>query len=259
MNPARLLCVLAATLLLGGCGAMKVQFPNAAVADAPFPQRTVTATLAKPDGEGPYPAVVLLHSCGGILPHVADEWPQFLVSLGYVALTVDTFGSRGLAPCPNPLAGIGPPQDAHRELVRDAWGALDYLGTLPFVQGHRVAVMGFSLGGDALNGFLLQQPRRGPRDFDAGIALYGSCEALKGMPARLPMLQLAGELDRASADTCRPLAPLMEVHVLPGAHHAWDSRGSPGAPGGTHAGYSAEATQRSRQLVRDFLARQLRP
>lgn len=237
---------------------MKVQFPNAAVADAAFPQRTLVATLARPDGEGPYPAVVLLHSCGGMLPHVADDWPQFLAGLGYVTLAVDTFGSRGLTPCPNPLVGNGPPVDAHREIVRDAWGALDYLATLPFVQGSRVAVMGFALGAEAINAFLVQQPRRTPRDFAAAIGLYGSCDGLKGMPARLPSMQLAGELDRANADTCRPLAPLMEVHMLPGAHHGWDSPGAARMAGGTRIEYSAEATQRSRQLVRDFLARHLR-
>ena len=47
-------------------------------------------------GEGPFPAVVVLHGCIGITGHftgIADR----LSSWGYVALAVDSLGPRGLA------------------------------------------------------------------------------------------------------------------------------------------------------------------
>src|SRR5215471_10077045 len=43
----------------------------------------------------PYPAVVVLHGCGGISSHsaaIADR----LGAWGYVALTIDTLGPRGM-------------------------------------------------------------------------------------------------------------------------------------------------------------------
>ena len=86
----------------------------------------VDGVFSRPDGEGPFPAVVLLHTCGGLGPHVAVDWPRFLSGIGYVALAVDSFGSRGLGPCPN---GLSPPAPgaktfASRAMISDAHGAL---------------------------------------------------------------------------------------------------------------------------------------
>jgi dienelactone hydrolase len=54
--------------------------------------------LAKPDGSGPFPAVVILHGCGGFFSSyasVADD----LQWEGYVALAVDSLGPRGNSRC----------------------------------------------------------------------------------------------------------------------------------------------------------------
>lgn len=74
--------------------------------------------LAKPPGEGPFPAVALLHTCGGLTSVTTLDWPEYLTGLGYVTLSVDSFGSRGIKRCPTPLS-----RD-RRELSRDAYGAL---------------------------------------------------------------------------------------------------------------------------------------
>ena len=43
------------------------------------------AQLTRPDGAGPFSAVVLMHGCGGVRPfHVA--WGEHLKAAGYVAL-----------------------------------------------------------------------------------------------------------------------------------------------------------------------------
>ena len=44
--------------------------------------RSVKGLLFKPEGEGPFPAVVLLHTCGGMKYHVSRWWPEFFVKLG---------------------------------------------------------------------------------------------------------------------------------------------------------------------------------
>ena len=104
--------------------------------------------LSKPEGPGPFPAVVILHTCGGVRSHTSRFWPDVLRQHGYVALTVDSFGSRGLTPCPNRL--IRPGVDYVTELAPDAFGALDYLASLPGVDKNRIAEIGFSLGGYVL-------------------------------------------------------------------------------------------------------------
>ena len=92
------------------------------------------------EGRGPFPAVVILHSCGGFTSHVTNDWPSYLTGLDYVVLSVNTFGSRGYVRCPNPY------HFDRATFVKDAYGALDYLAAQPFVDGNRIAVMGFSLG-----------------------------------------------------------------------------------------------------------------
>jgi len=50
----------------------------------------------QPSAGAPYPAVVVLHGCGGISSHSAAIADRF-GSWGYIALTVDSFSSRGIA------------------------------------------------------------------------------------------------------------------------------------------------------------------
>src|SRR5215475_6841570 len=52
----------------------------------------ILGSRSKPGG--PYPAVVVLHGCGGISSHSAGIADR-IGSWGYVALTVDSLGRRG--------------------------------------------------------------------------------------------------------------------------------------------------------------------
>ena len=131
---------LAAALVLSGCVADGVSFPSTGS------QSTVRVPglLFKPKGEGIHPAVVLLHTCGGLKPHVTEAWPSYLTGLGYVVLSVDSYGPRGVSSCTELPGGW-------YQQSQDAYGALDYLIGLPFVDGNRVGVLGFSAGAIAIN------------------------------------------------------------------------------------------------------------
>ena len=52
--------------------------------------------LRRPSGAGPFPAVVLWHGCGGFPEPVDQDWGVKVTSWGYVALTIDSFGPRGI-------------------------------------------------------------------------------------------------------------------------------------------------------------------
>jgi dienelactone hydrolase len=263
----RIAAIVALGASIAACQTTSVSFPNAEIEGAQVPQRTISATMSKPDGPGPFPAVVLLHTCGGVQPHVSTHWPDYLTGLGYVTMTVNSFGSRGLGACPNALhpAGTGPRQrdamtNAYREITRDAYGALDYLAAQPYVDAKRVAVAGFSLGANVINSFLVKQKPRPMHNFASAIGVYGRCHDLAGaVKPALALMELAGELDPQHVESCRAVADKVELHVLPGAYHAWDSPQASGNTGsaGESMRYSAIATEQSRNLVKDFLARRL--
>ena len=88
-----------------------------------------------------YPAVVVLHGCGGISSHSIDITDQ-LGAWGYVALAIDSLGSRGIANVCS--GGFGPHQ------AFDAYAALRYLAQQEFVDPARIAVLGQSMGGVAV-------------------------------------------------------------------------------------------------------------
>src|SRR5688572_5632203 len=86
-----IIAVLAPTLCLAQA---TVTFPTSQIRGF-TDNATLSAGLYKPDGNGPFPAVIVLHDCGGMEGHVI-KWAKLLVSWDYVAIVPDSFGSRGL-------------------------------------------------------------------------------------------------------------------------------------------------------------------
>ena len=116
------LAIVAVSLV--ACQVANVSFPNAKLYPNDRRSETVPGLLAKPEGKGPFPAVVLLPTCGGMKSHVTSYWPDYLNGLGYVALTADSLGARGYATCTRSnFMGKN-----HHEISKDAYGALDDAG-----------------------------------------------------------------------------------------------------------------------------------
>ncbi len=232
----------------------RVTFDNAKRYEADPLVERIDGLLSKPPGGGPHPAVVILHTCGGVTRATEEDWPNYLTGLGYVVLTVDSFGSRGGGKCPDATGG------GRRD--KDAYGARDYLAGMPLVDGDRIAVMGFSLGASVINDLATKEPRQNGREFQAAIAVYGQCDFMLGMdPPPWPLVEIFGEKD-SYAGTCGILEVESQVahYKLPGAYHAFDSEGSDGR--GDHAGdlmiYSWSATAKAREIVKQFLAKHLK-
>ena len=220
----------------------------------------IPATLIKPEGEGPFPAVVILHDCSGLGPRSSGaplRWADELVAQGYVILIPDSFTPRGFADgvCVTPAKQ----RDRVNGYLRaaDAYGALAALRALPYVDGKRIGIMGGSHGGwatlaamfvpvDADNP-LAQAKRNG---FAAAVALYPGCTARYGAWSTAnanapgagvrytgvyqpiaPLLILAGEKDDwTPAEPCRHLAEgsraagcPVDIKIYPGAHHSFDN------------------------------------
>lgn len=100
---------------------------------------TVTGLLRVPEGEGPFPAAVLLPDCDGISPH-ERVWGQRLVAQGYVIYLIDSFFTR------NVETTCGDAPDV--PVMDDLRGAIARLGELPEVDASRIVVVGWQDGAD---------------------------------------------------------------------------------------------------------------
>ena len=69
--------------------------------------------LRQPRDPGPSPAVVLLHGCNGGWQQLDERWGARIGSWGYVTLTVDRFGPRGII---STCTGGAPPATRLRRL-----------------------------------------------------------------------------------------------------------------------------------------------
>jgi len=198
------------------------------------------ALMFRPPGAGPFPAVIMLHGCGGMLTSRGYEtrsyrhWLDLLAANGHVALLVDSLNPRGHRTiCEQMKRTIL----ISRERVQDAYAALDWLSGQPYVRRERIGLIGWSNGGSGtLYTLRASRPERG---FRAGVAFYPGCRALSRSktPYRpyAPLLVLSGEADDwTPAAPCIELARIaktqgaeMEIVTYPGAHHSFDRINSP--------------------------------
>jgi dienelactone hydrolase len=258
---------LACWLAAAGRAGTLVEFPNL----SEQPPTKLRGYLARPDaglsallgsysnGVAPYPAVVVLHGCGGFSSHsvqIADR----IGSWGYVALAVDTLAPRGITS----RCGGGLLLDQ----AFDAYAALRYLSQLDFADPARVAVLGNSMGG--FSALYAVERDLAAQYFDqrfrAAIAYYPGC----GIPAAsmtAPTLVLIGEADDwTPAERCRemvaharPYSATIALTVYPGAHHAFDvAQFKPGIRSLGHwLEYNEPAARDAEQKLRAFLAANL--
>ena len=89
------------------------------------------------------PAIVLIHGSGGIGGNV-DEWAQFINRMGVATFVIDSFTGRGLVSTMSDQSKLG-----RLVGVMDAFRALELLAKHPRIDPGRIAVMGFSRGGQA--------------------------------------------------------------------------------------------------------------
>src|SRR5262245_53585082 len=104
-----------------------------------IPGDLLQAFLAKPDGNGPFAAVVALHGCDGLREAAVQSASDRLVSWGYVALLVDSFKTRNIDHACTPEKYAAEEGNILKRTF-DAYGELLFLGRQPFVVPGRVVV-----------------------------------------------------------------------------------------------------------------------
>jgi len=271
------MCVLTVIAVLASSGAIAA--PEAV--DIPDGELTLHATLYRPEGPGPFPAVVALHDCGGLNQRpnteaqLYSEWAKSLVGHGFVVLFPDSFGSRGLgSQCRERHRTI----HASRERVADAIAARHWLQQQSYVRGDRVSLLGWANGAVAAlwTTRLTKAPRADAADFRSVVAFYPSCQRLleTAWSARVPTLVLIGSADDWTlATACQQMvtgahgrSARVQIMVYPGAHHEFDRANSPirlrtglvntaDPSGRAHGGTNTSARNDAFRRVPQWLAR----
>jgi dienelactone hydrolase len=126
-------------------------FPSLTITDTQFlngdangKSVTLTGTLSIAQGSGKLPVAILMHGSGGIGANI-PPWVQALNANGISTFTIDGFTGRG-------LTGVGTNQILLGRLnfTLDMYRALEVLAKHPRIDANRVALIGFSRGGQGV-------------------------------------------------------------------------------------------------------------
>jgi carboxymethylenebutenolidase len=188
----------------------------------------LTGALAVPDGEGPWPAVVMVHEVFGIDENMRAQMTR-LASAGYVVLMPDLYSRGGARKCLT--ATFKALSSGTGQAFEDIENAKQLVTSRPDTT-DKVGVIGFCMGG----GFALLLANDG---YDAANANYGMLptnmdEALAGA---CPILGNYGGKDKQLKDAKEKLDSSLtklgvehDIKVYPEAGHAFMNPKQGGGP-----------------------------
>jgi carboxymethylenebutenolidase len=214
------------------------------------------ATLYKPAGAGPFPAVLVLHTSGG-LQGADHQYAGRLAGEGYVSLVPDFFTPYGLSQGNRQQTFTTHAQAIYADFV----AAIGMLQKMKEVRADRIGAVGFSNGGY----WAVLLAAKG--DIQAGVSYYGAVtgagtdRSLQAFQAAVtakssPVLVLHGGRDSTvAAQFAESLAAILrnanaphEFRLYPSAEHSYDRKRY----------YDGEATADSWERTRRFLDATLR-
>ena len=239
------------------------------------------ATLYKPEGSGPFPAVVALHTCDGLnwtdgkIELRYAEWGERLAAAGIAALFPDSFGSRGLTSQCRVRERL---VRASRLRTADAVAARQRLQAQPWVVPDRVSLLGWSHGATTVLWTIRRSSAHRDKspDFRSAVAFYPNCQraGLSAWSARVPTLILIGRADDwTPANSCEQMvagargrSAAASIIVYPGAMHDFDRANlppqertgianTPTVIGRVHIGTDALAREDALKRVPEWLGR----
>jgi len=190
--------------------------------------------VSAPEGAGPFPAVVVIQHQGGVDTFV-QEMTDRLASAGYVGAAPDLYHRDGPG-----CQDDGPTRRARLRdvnIINDVNATVDFLRGHRAVDGHRLGIVGFCMGGRVAYLMAATNPH-----FKAAVDYYGGnifvpwgdgpAPFARTAEIHCPLLGLFGEKDanpspadmrRLDAELTR-LGKIHEFYAYPGADHAFMNR-----------------------------------
>lgn len=127
-------------LRIAGVGVPEKSFADLSQILAPY------VDIRTPEGDGPFPAVIILHGCGGQQP-MHDRYAEIAMDAGAAAVIVDSLTPRGISRADALLYVCTGAILQGRERAGDLAVALDIARNDPRIDPARLAVAGWSHGG----------------------------------------------------------------------------------------------------------------
>jgi carboxymethylenebutenolidase len=188
--------------------------------------------LSMPEGDGPCPAVVVIHHGSGL-----DQFSQYmadrLAAAGYAGVAPDLFHritESTLADGSRPISHMSDP-----DIVADLNATVEYIRGTPSIDGQRLGVTGFCMGGRITYLAAAATPH-----FKGAVPYYGGNTMVTwgqgtqtpfdlSSQIDCPILFHFGELDQnpSQADMAKldaeltRLGKVHQFHTYPGADHAF--------------------------------------
>src|SRR5438094_2462729 len=190
---------------------------------------TMRGYLVQPAGQGPFPAVLVVHENRGLNPYIEDVARRVAVA-GFLALAPD-----GLAP----LGGYPGNDDDGRELqakLDQAKLRTDMLNGAKFLKSHKLAngklgVTGFCWGGGTTNWLATALGA----DLQAGAPFYGAAAATADVPKIKAALLIhyaendprIDEMWPAYEQALKSAGVRYEMHMYAGTQHGFHNDSTP--------------------------------
>jgi carboxymethylenebutenolidase len=192
-------------------------------------EETVSGFLARPEGKGPFPAVVVIQEWWGLNDWVKEQ-ARALAKEGYAALAVDLY--RGKVAAQQEEAHqlmMGAPPD---RILRDLKAALAFLRARAEVKKDRLGSIGWCMGGRWSLALAVEDP-----GLAAVVAYYGAppTDAAAIATIKAPVLGNFGADDKGpSPDQVHAFEAAMkaagksiDVKIYEGAGHAFANVNNP--------------------------------
>ncbi|PYX83841.1 MAG: dienelactone hydrolase family protein [Acidobacteria bacterium] len=186
---------------------------------------TVQGMLYTPTGQGPFPAIIVIHEWWGLNDWVKEQASK-LSDQGYVALAVDLYRGK-VASTPDEAHELmrGVPQD---RAIGDLRAAFDFLKSQKNVKGDRIGAIGWCMGGGYSLDVSLEESA-----LAGDVIHYGhlAVDASRLKKINAPILGIFGGKDRGIPvedvkkfeQTMKQLGKQIEIMVYPDAGHAFEN------------------------------------
>ena len=191
--------------------------------------KAIAGALFKPEGAGPFPGVVYMPVCGGLLWEeelaVEKRVAEHLLLSGFAVLIVDPYTPRNEYGGVCTKAGLEGEEMARRIAVRGAYDGLAgarALAATPGVDPKRIFLHGYSQGAvNVLGAVDAALPPKYEAKVAGVVAYYPYC--FEGIRPLVPTLVFVGDKDTLTpASLCQAVKdPNLEVVVYPGATHGF--------------------------------------